>query len=185
MIMRKQSYVGQHTLNLRRIFMGEQFTNLTQRLEGKIVLFVDDEVTMIGNYMSKLRAIQIQCELINTLDKAIEKIKNEQSKIGIVIIDLFMDIPENQELIKHLDKKYPESTLMNSGLALGRYLWTKRNSMKIPYCYLTAFPTYYIQPSDEFNNKPEEFVLNKVEILPRKFSEKLEKILEKWKSLQQ
>lgn len=163
--------------------MGEQY-DLKTILSGKQILFVDDELTTIGNYMSRLDNLGIKCELASSLDEAFKRIEEISDDIGLVVIDLFMDFPQNQKLIEYFKKINVQSTSKNLGRTLGQYLWEKRNTtQRLPYCYFTAFPTYYGNNTDEFDNKHDNFVLNKVAILPSRFAGHLEEVLKQWEKL--
>lgn len=158
--------------------MSEQLKTL---LSGKTILFVDDELTTIGNYMSRLDNLGIKCELASLLDEAFERIEKKSDDIGLVVIDLFMGFPRSQQLIEHSKKIQTQSTSRNMGRALGEYLWEKCNTtQRLTYCYFTAFPSYYGNLTGEFDNKQNDFVLNKAAILPSRFAGHLEKVLEHW-----
>lgn len=162
--------------------MSEQSLDLKTALSGKEILFLDDELTTIGNYISRLDNLGIKCELADSLDEAFERIEKKSDDIGLVVIDLFMGSPRSQQLTEYLKEIHTQSTSRNLGRALGQYLWEKRNTrQRLPYCYFTAFPTYYGNKTGEFDNKYVNFVLNKAAILPSRFAGHLEEVLKQWR----
>lgn len=166
--------------------MTDLVEKLKERLDGNTILFVDDQTTTVGNYMVRLRDLDIKCELVDSLDKALERINQKERKLGFVILDLFMEPPNSKELKRYTNKLGLEGTAArNQGRALGQYLWDKRDELQLPYCYFTAYPGFYGSRTDEFNGDCTNFVLNKAAILPSQFAAELEKVFEHWDDIVQ
>lgn len=67
---------------------------LTERLQGKPILFVDDQRSTVGNYMSRLYDLNLRCELVSSLDDALVRIN--AGGLGLAILDLYMPPPRAQ-----------------------------------------------------------------------------------------
>jgi CheY-like chemotaxis protein len=159
--------------------MNDITSDLKQRLEGKTVLFVDDQKVTVGDYMRRLQAIDIACESTSSLDEAFYRIgKHDEKPLGLILIDLNMPSTRLPVLSKYLSKINATPTSRDLGRALGLYLWNKKP--KIPYCYFSALSMTYTPIDNEFNGKDNLFILDKVTIVPSQFPPELYRVLIEW-----
>lgn len=154
---------------------------LRTALAGKPVLFVDDEQVTVHDQMLPLIRAGIACNWVETLAEAVKQINNPQNRPGLVIIDLNLPPETVPQLMGYEQKLMLQPTSFNRGRCLGLYLWEQRDSLKLPYCYISALSSLYGEPLDE--NIPETAKINKVTFLPSQVIDQLIDVMEKWEPI--
>jgi len=109
-------------------------------LAGKTVLFVDDRPMTIKNFIEKVREHGAAVHIRRTIDGAGEIIREQ--KVDFVVIDLFLDEPGG---LFEQYKEHVEQTGTNLGQLLGLYL----QEQEIPYLYLSANPSWFVENKQE------------------------------------
>ncbi len=160
--------------------MTDAANKLITRLNGKIILFVDDQRTTVGDYTRRLRSLGVTCETIDSLDQAVERInQSNPSPVGLVLVDLNMPSSRSTKLKKYFKIIHETPTSRNLGRALGLYLWY---DTEIPYGYFSALTVLYGDGEGEFDGQDNyiNFLIDKVTIMPSKLPDALVKLLEDW-----
>ncbi|MEO5333668.1 MAG: hypothetical protein H7839_16770 [Magnetococcus sp. YQC-5] len=138
-------------------------------LQGKRILFIDDQLDIMRGYCEALEAAKAKVEMTGNLKRALTKLSSHDKKYDIVIIDLF--IPP---LPDELKKTIPVNCLIaqNEGQALGA--WLRKHKKETKYCYITTVYGVF-QPCFEEGRETE--VIDKYEVLPSQLPKKVVDIL--------
>lgn len=156
---------------------------LKNKLGDKSILIVDDQFYTVGDYRIRLEDVEVASEHVETLDVALSRIEQNLAKYGLILLDLNMPAAKSPQLQLCANRLDLQPTSRNHGRSLGLYLWDKRATLKLPYCYLSALPHGYGLALDEFAKKEAQFILDKASLLPSQLPNELVRVLADWSAL--
>jgi len=129
----------------------------------KKILLVDDRPETLGVFLRKFKEKQIEIDWVETLDSAVDYIKNNSGEIAGIIIDLHI---HGISKVARFEQFFEVS--INKGQSLGLFLREKYPKLK--YFYLSNVTGSYSRPTT-LPEGEKELIFSKAETSPDKLIE--------------
>lgn len=120
-----------------------------QSLEGRFVLFVDDQPDDVYTYIKELQKLGAEARNERSIGRAKRYLDAHPGQVHLLVIDLFFD-PSSSDDLDDLDTPYSDQVqrnAMNQGQLLGEY--ARELEPSVPYLYLTNEADSYTGDRDE------------------------------------